>query len=302
MIPYSYYSVLSIGLFLSQFQILNPHWFSCNTNHVVRQLFLSSPVLQELEDCIHGSFPMSREALAELTHAEGASKWAVTTYKDAQLVRLDLVSLSEVYCVNSIELVWDILATLPFNNIPEMGQAQAAACFCFPEEHTLSYLLENFGCVVGKLTVADATAVKKTKILLADFGLAWSANKTGVPPVMELMFAKTKHKKKISDVFNKLYEFTKAFAGQSLHLIVYLGFLFYFGMDRSVEDLDRVLLGIDKARLSLDGKKVPPGYNSVDHVIQDALVLAGIYRFAAPPEKLLLHSHLTSLPFTRRQE
>ncbi|KAJ9065095.1 hypothetical protein DSO57_1023305 [Entomophthora muscae] len=66
----------------------------------------------------------------------------------------------------------------------------------------------------------------------------------------------------------------------------------------SVEDLDRVLLGIDKAQLAFDRKKVPPGYNSVDHVIQDALVLAGIYGFVAPPEKLLLHSHLILLPFT----
>ncbi|KAJ9082098.1 hypothetical protein DSO57_1039680 [Entomophthora muscae] len=139
---------------------------------------------------------MSREALAGLTHEEGASKWAVTAYKDAQLVCLDPVTLSGVYCVNSIELVWDVLETLPFKNIPEMGQAHAAACFCFPVEHTLSYLLENFGCAVEKLAVVDATAVKKTKILLADFGLAWSANKMGVPEAMDLTFGKTKLRKK----------------------------------------------------------------------------------------------------------
>ncbi|KAJ9068622.1 hypothetical protein DSO57_1026788 [Entomophthora muscae] len=200
---------------------------------------------------------MSREALAGLLHGERASEWAFTAYKDAQLVCLDLVSLSGVYCVNSIELVWDVLATLPFKNKPEMGRAHAAACFCFPVEHTISYLLENFGRAVSKLAVADATAVKKTKILLADFGLAWSANKMGVPAAMELPFAKTKHKKKISAVYNKLCKFTEAFAGQRLHLVVYLGFLFYFGIGTSVEDLDRVLLGVDKARLSLDGRKVP---------------------------------------------
>ncbi|KAJ9074913.1 hypothetical protein DSO57_1001897 [Entomophthora muscae] len=69
---------------------------------------------------------------------------------------------------------------------PEMSQAHATACFCYPLEHTLSYLLENFGRTVGKLAFADATAVKKTKILLADFGLTWSANKTGVPLSMDL--------------------------------------------------------------------------------------------------------------------
>ncbi|KAJ9081632.1 hypothetical protein DSO57_1012515 [Entomophthora muscae] len=146
----------------------------------------------------------------------------------------------------------------------------------------------------------DATAVKKTKILLADFGLAWSANKTGVPEAMELTFAKTKHEKKISALYKKLCGFTEAFAGQRLHLVVYLGFLFFFGMGASVEDLDGVLLGIKKAWLALDRKKVPPGYNLVDHVIQDVLVLAGIFGFAALPEKLLLHSHLTILPFTSR--
>ncbi|KAJ9076714.1 hypothetical protein DSO57_1023559, partial [Entomophthora muscae] len=57
------------------------------------------PVVQELEDRIHGSFPMSREALAELTHAEGASELAVTAYKDVQLVHLDPVSLNGVYTV-----------------------------------------------------------------------------------------------------------------------------------------------------------------------------------------------------------
>ncbi|KAJ9060736.1 hypothetical protein DSO57_1027782 [Entomophthora muscae] len=119
-----------------------------------------------------------------------------------------------------------------------MGQAHAAACFCFPVKHIISYLLENFVCVVSKLTVADATAVKKTKILLADFGLAWSADKTGVPAAMELTFAQTKHKKKISAVYKKLCKFTEAFAGQRLHLVVYLGFLFFFGMGASVEDLD----------------------------------------------------------------
>ncbi|KAJ9050434.1 hypothetical protein DSO57_1014441 [Entomophthora muscae] len=68
-----------------------------------------------------------------------------------------------------------------------MGRAHAAACFCFLAQHTLSYLLESFGCVVGKLAVEDATAVKKTKILLADFGLAWSANKMGIPLAMDVM-------------------------------------------------------------------------------------------------------------------
>ncbi|KAJ9080018.1 hypothetical protein DSO57_1029468 [Entomophthora muscae] len=65
---------------------------------------------------------MSQEALAELTHVKGAYEWAVTVYKDAQLVCMNLVALSGVSCVNSIELVWDVLATLPFKNIPEMGQ------------------------------------------------------------------------------------------------------------------------------------------------------------------------------------
>ncbi|KAJ9072243.1 hypothetical protein DSO57_1029619 [Entomophthora muscae] len=138
-----------------------------------------------------------------------------------------------------------------------MGGAHAAACFCYPLEHTISYLLDNFGRAVGKLAVADATAIKKTKILLVDFGLAWSANKTGVPAAMELTFAKTKHDKNLSAVFNKLCKFMEAFAGQRLHLVVYLRYLLYFRMGASVEDLDGVLLGIDKARLSLDGKKVP---------------------------------------------
>ncbi|KAJ9077430.1 hypothetical protein DSO57_1016737 [Entomophthora muscae] len=150
---------------------------------------------------------MLQEGLAELTHAKGASEWAVTAYKDAQLVRLDPVSLIGVYCVNSIELVWDVLVTLPFKNVLEMGQAHVAACFCFLVEHTISYLLEKFGHAVGKLTVADATAVKKTKILLAEFGLAWSANEMGLPAAMDLTFAKTKHNKKISAVYNKLCEF-----------------------------------------------------------------------------------------------
>ncbi|KAJ9057854.1 hypothetical protein DSO57_1018604 [Entomophthora muscae] len=104
-----------------------------------------------------------------------------------------------------------------------------------------------------------STAVKKTKILLVDFGLAWSADEMGIPAAMELSFAKTKHEKKISAVFNKLCKFTEAFAGQRLHMVIYLGYLFYFGTGTSVEDLDRVLLGIDKARLTLDGKKVTLG-------------------------------------------
>ncbi|KAJ9062408.1 hypothetical protein DSO57_1011085 [Entomophthora muscae] len=72
-----------------------------------------------------------------MTHAKGASKWAVKAYKDAQLIHLDLVSLSGVYSVNSIELVWDVLEMLPFKNILKMGQAHAAACFSFPMEHTV---------------------------------------------------------------------------------------------------------------------------------------------------------------------
>ncbi|KAJ9079785.1 hypothetical protein DSO57_1031957 [Entomophthora muscae] len=75
-----------------------------------------------------------------------------------------------------------------------MGQAHVAACSCYPLEPTLSYLLENLGCKVLILTVAEATTIKKIEILLAYFGLAWSANKTGLPAAMELYFAKTKHK------------------------------------------------------------------------------------------------------------
>ncbi|KAJ9067403.1 hypothetical protein DSO57_1039503 [Entomophthora muscae] len=66
---------------------------------------------------------MTMEALARLTHAKGASEWAVTAYKDAKLIRLDLVNLSGVYCLNSIELVWDVLATLPFKNTSVVWQA-----------------------------------------------------------------------------------------------------------------------------------------------------------------------------------
>ena len=177
------------------------------------------------------------------------------------MVCIDLLVLSEVYCVSSIELVWDVLETLLFKNVPEMGRAHAAAHFCYPLKHTLSYLLDNLGHTVAKLAVADAIAVKKTKILLADFKLAWSANKTGVLQAMELIFAKTKHQKKISAVYNQLCKFTEAFAEQRLHLMVYLGYLFLFGMGASIEDLDGVLLEIDKARLSLDRKKVPSGYS-----------------------------------------
>ncbi|KAJ9089713.1 hypothetical protein DSO57_1009977 [Entomophthora muscae] len=54
------------------------------------------PVFQELEDRIHGSFPMLQDTLLGLTHGEGTSEWAVTAYKDAQLVRLDPISLSGV--------------------------------------------------------------------------------------------------------------------------------------------------------------------------------------------------------------
>ncbi|KAJ9060863.1 hypothetical protein DSO57_1026360 [Entomophthora muscae] len=86
---------------------------------------------------------MLQEALARLTHGKGAFKWAVTAYKDAQLVCLEPVSLSGVYCVNSIELVWDVLTTLPFKNVPEMGQAHATAHFCYPLEHKISYLLDS---------------------------------------------------------------------------------------------------------------------------------------------------------------
>ncbi|KAJ9055494.1 hypothetical protein DSO57_1003570 [Entomophthora muscae] len=78
------------------------------------------PVLQELKYRVHGTFPMTGNILAGLTHAKGESEWEVTAYKDAQLVCLDLVILSGVYCVNSIELVWDVLETLPFNNVPEI--------------------------------------------------------------------------------------------------------------------------------------------------------------------------------------
>ncbi|KAJ9054424.1 hypothetical protein DSO57_1014863 [Entomophthora muscae] len=134
---------------------------------------------------------MTRDVLAGLTHSEGASEWAVTAYNNAQLVHLYPVSLSGAYCVNSIELVWDVLETLLFKIILEMGQVHVSACFCFSVEHTLSYLLENFGHTVGELAIANATAVKKTKILLEDFGLAWSADEMGLPQAMELTFAKT---------------------------------------------------------------------------------------------------------------
>ncbi|KAJ9059306.1 hypothetical protein DSO57_1039817 [Entomophthora muscae] len=200
---------------------------------------------------------MSREALAGLTHGEGASKWAVTAYKDAQLVRLDPVSLSGVYCVNSIELVWDVLMMLSFKNVQEMGWAHAAACFCFPLEHTLSYLLDNFGRVVGKLAIADATAVKKTKILLEDFGLAWSANEMGVLAAMELTFAKTKHNKKISAVYNKLCKFTEVFAGQRLHLVVYLGLYSSLGWVRRLRTWTGSFWGLTRPGSPWMGRRSP---------------------------------------------
>ncbi|KAJ9077182.1 hypothetical protein DSO57_1019175 [Entomophthora muscae] len=68
---------------------------------------------------------------------KGASKWAVTAYKDTQLVRLDPVSLNGVYCINSIELVWDTLGTLPFKNIPEMGQAMQLLASATPWRATV---------------------------------------------------------------------------------------------------------------------------------------------------------------------
>ncbi|KAJ9084652.1 hypothetical protein DSO57_1022139 [Entomophthora muscae] len=78
-----------------------------------------------------------------------------------------------------------------------MDRAHTAACFCLPLEHTPSYLLENFEGAVSKLAVTNVTAVKKTKILLADFGLTWSGEKTWLPLAVELTFAKTKQKIKL---------------------------------------------------------------------------------------------------------
>ncbi|KAJ9068039.1 hypothetical protein DSO57_1032744 [Entomophthora muscae] len=101
-----------------------------------------------------------------------------------------------------------------------MGQAHEADYFCFPLEHTLFYLHKNFGHAVEKLAVADATAVKKTKIYFAYFGLAWSTDKTGVPEAMKLTFVKTKHEKKISIVYNKLCELLEPLPSKDFILFV----------------------------------------------------------------------------------
>ncbi|KAJ9056089.1 hypothetical protein DSO57_1036645 [Entomophthora muscae] len=69
-------------------------------------------------------------------------------------------------------------------------------------------------------------------------------------------FVKTKPEK-ISAVYNKLCEFTEAFAGQRLHPMVYLGYLFYFGMGTNVEDLDRVLLGFKRPGSLWMGRRSP---------------------------------------------
>ncbi|KAJ9076534.1 hypothetical protein DSO57_1025231 [Entomophthora muscae] len=69
---------------------------------------------------------MFQDVLLGLIHGEGASNWAVTAYKDAQLICLDPVALRVVYCVNSVELVWKVLETFPFNNILEINRAHVA--------------------------------------------------------------------------------------------------------------------------------------------------------------------------------
>ncbi|KAJ9071422.1 hypothetical protein DSO57_1037085 [Entomophthora muscae] len=70
----------------------------------------------------------------------------------------ELVVLGEDYCINSIELVWNALGTLPFNKIPEIEQAHRGT--------------------VLKLAVSNVTAAKKTNILLEDFDMACSKEKT----------------------------------------------------------------------------------------------------------------------------
>ncbi|KAJ9080623.1 hypothetical protein DSO57_1022896 [Entomophthora muscae] len=169
--------------------------------------------------------PHSTQSVA-LTHAKEASEWAVTAYKDTQL---DLVSLSEVYCVNSIALVWDVLEILSLKNILEMGQAHVTAYFCFPLEHTLSYLFDNLEREVLKLAVADVKAIKKNKILLADFRLAWSADKTGVPTAMELIFSKTKHEKSLVQYTISCVSLQKPFLGKSFIWLFTLDISFTLG-------------------------------------------------------------------------
>ncbi|KAJ9048372.1 hypothetical protein DSO57_1035690 [Entomophthora muscae] len=63
-------------------------FYSNYNNHVTRQLVLSPPVVYKFKDRINGSFLILWDVLLGLMHGEGASKWAVTAYKDVIFISL----------------------------------------------------------------------------------------------------------------------------------------------------------------------------------------------------------------------
>ncbi|KAJ9057866.1 hypothetical protein DSO57_1018470 [Entomophthora muscae] len=113
--------------------------------HVAKQLYLSPPVVREQEDHIHWSFLMSQEALVELMHAKRASKWTVTAYKDAQLVCLDSVFLSGVYCVTLLSLFrtsWQCTHSIMYRRWAGLMRLLASAFWwCHGRFHHAGYYL-----------------------------------------------------------------------------------------------------------------------------------------------------------------
>ncbi|KAJ9051749.1 hypothetical protein DSO57_1002011 [Entomophthora muscae] len=90
---------------------------------------------------------MTRDTLAGLTHAKGASEWAFTAYKDAQLVRLDPVSLSGVVVNSGIHHVLilpllghfkDKYLAFAFDSQNELASASGNMIVWFPDSAQLT--------------------------------------------------------------------------------------------------------------------------------------------------------------------
>ena len=161
--------------------------------------------------------------------------------------------------------------------------------------------MSNYDDVIQGSRSIDATAVRSARLLLLQVGMVWSSNVKVKPGAFDPTFGRAKKTTRLVILMNQIAMTSPKAHNVRFFFLVMLGSVIRIQTQKLVKTASDVPKMLDRVRHILHSSTVPEGFESVEHVIQEALIASAVYGFRVPPEKILTISCLPIFPITNRR-
>ena len=160
------------------------------------------------------------------------------------------------------------------------------------------FLTELDSLLVGQPT--DVQLANQAKVLIKNIIMAWS-NENEIAPNKELIeWGNSGWKKKLAYYHQSFASIALDLVNVRVHMLITLGNQVFSAMQKSPGNENGFATTLNIVRAKIKSVSHPSDYLSNEHVLQDAILLAGIYGCAHPPKKAMTIAWDHVLPLTRQ--